>query len=71
MKINIPVFHHELHFFTPLKKGREILCVSPKSPMHHSPMLYVRGLPFFCPALVYPSTIAFPVLPVCADFKGS
>lgn len=39
--------------------------------MHHTPMLYVHDLAFVCPTLVYSSTILFPVLPVCADFKGS
>lgn len=65
-----PLFAPSGALSTPLKKGREV-SVSPKSPVHHPPMLSVRGLPPFCPALVHSSTIVLPVLPVCADFKRS
>lgn len=55
---------------TPLKREEKCL-FRPNLPCITSPVLSVRGLPSFCPALVHSSTIVLPVLPVCADFKRS
>lgn len=65
-----PLFTTSSALSTPLQKGREV-SVSPQSPVHHPPVLSVRGLPSLCPALVHYRTIVLPILPVCVDFKRS